>query len=172
MRIMNKKGIVQAVIDIGLAIIVVIIAMILFAIMTKLTENNKIKQGEKMMASALLENNIALYFKQPVEINGMKITMADFIVLIAETKNADYEKTWRGLTWNYFSRLGLNMYRLRVFVNKPNCNFNCNIFGGQLSNEFGIGSPGHTADLPKIDSITYLPSYNRMLEVEITYAPS
>jgi hypothetical protein len=168
----SKKGFMQAVSDTVFALIVVFIGIFLLTILSKANENKKIAQGEQFMNQAILDNNIALYFKQPVEIDGMKLTMADLIVLTAETGNKDYEKQWEGLSWNYFSKLGFNMLRLRVFVSKTNCNFNCAIFGGKLSDEFPIGATPHTSKLPDVHSITYLPSYSRLLKVEIMYSPS
>lgn len=167
----NKKGFAQAILDLAAALVVILVAILLFGFMTRVNEQAKIQKGKEFMAQAVNENNVALYFKLPVEVDGQTLTMAELIALTADTGSKSYERLWRGTTWNYFSKLGYNMAKLRVFVNKPNCNFNCGIFGGDLSGEYRIGASPHTPDLPDIHSIVYIPSQSRLLEVEIVYAP-
>jgi hypothetical protein len=161
----------QAVSDTAIAIIVIIIGILILGLLTKVNENKKKLDSKEFMNNAILENNLALYLKQPVEVDGSKLTMADLIVLTAETGDSEYEKLWTRLSYAYFAKLGFNMERLRVFVNKPNCNFNCAIFGGKLSGEIAIGATPHIS-LPKFDSTIYLPSYSRLLLINIVYSPT
>ena len=92
MRIMNKRGVAQAIVDTGLALIVVFIGILLLMIATKVNESNKIGQGKKFMESATIENNVALWLKKPVDVEGTQMSMADLTVLAAE--NPIYKQFW------------------------------------------------------------------------------
>lgn len=81
---MNKKGIMPMIVEIAIALIVILVSIYLISSFGKIRENKNKIEGENFLGRAIAENNIALYLKQPVKVDGKIMTMADLIVLAAD----------------------------------------------------------------------------------------
>jgi hypothetical protein len=97
----NKRGIMQAITDILLAIIVLLIGFFLINLITDQKKEDNINKSAAFMTLAQYENNIALYLKNPVEVNGEKMTMADLILLAAENEGS-YGDMWEAYSQSFF----------------------------------------------------------------------
>ncbi|KYK25739.1 hypothetical protein AYK26_01855 [Euryarchaeota archaeon SM23-78] len=167
MKLLNKKGILQAIEDIGFAIIVIFIAILLMGLLTKVNEQNNINEGKIFMEQALSDNLVALYLKQPVDVHGDILTMADLTVLAYESKSI-YKDWWTSETNRIFmSSFGYESegnYRICVREHGSDA---CKLVAGRMS----VTMPTHQQvfhakwgtslspnKLP--DSVFNLPSYS------------
>ena len=98
---MNKRAIAEAIADTAFALLVLFLGIIVMTTLAKVNENKRETIGQNYINNAIAENDIALYLKQPVSIDGKKLSMADLTVLAALTRG-EYEKRWEELTYNFF----------------------------------------------------------------------
>lgn len=97
----NKKAIAEAIADTAFALLVVFIGVIVMTTLAKMNENKRETIGQNYISNAIAENDIALYLKQPVNIDGKNLSMSDLTVLAALT-GSKYKERWKEFTHNFF----------------------------------------------------------------------
>ncbi len=90
----NKKAVVEALFDTAMALLVLFLGIVVMTALTKMNEGEIIREGKTFIGHAIAENNIALYLKQPIEVDDKTLTMADLIVLAAENPD-EYREDWK-----------------------------------------------------------------------------
>jgi hypothetical protein len=84
-----KKGMIaENMSEIGVAAVIVIIAVVLLSIAANLNKTGKIEKSQDEMNKAIIENTIALFLKQPVQVDGYEFTMAELMALAADYPGA------------------------------------------------------------------------------------
>ena len=86
-----KKGMIaENMSEVGIAAVIIVIAVILLSIAANLNKTGKLENGRVELINAILQNDVALYLKQPVELPNYPdqiMTVADLTVLAAENPN-------------------------------------------------------------------------------------
>ncbi len=100
--IKNKKGAIpQAIAETGIALLIIVIALIVLSILATKEKNSREIKSVEITRQALAENYIGLYLKIPVVVEGHEITMTELIILATENKNK-YADLWEKETTNFF----------------------------------------------------------------------
>lgn len=106
--IKNKKAMeAQKMGEAWFALIVILIGLIIMFSMTSSKQKSKEYTSQSFVWDAHAKNLVALYLKQPLEINGLSLTMADLIVLTAE--NSYYENVWVAETKSFLEKTPLKV---------------------------------------------------------------
>jgi hypothetical protein len=169
----NRKGmIVENMTELGIALITIIIAFILLTISSNLNKSGKMESSQEEMLSAVFENNVALYLKQPVELStypNQQMTMADLIVLAAEDKNL-YGKAWRDNTDPFLPTLALSakITRLKITINDDDKDLSVEKKFEVKEDNNDLGGPlAHKIEKKLKDWTMYLPGHVKPVKIFI-----
>lgn len=162
----NKKGMIaENMSEVGVAAIIIIIAIVLLSIASKLNETGRKENSQDEMLNALFENNVGLYLKQPVELldyPDQLITMADLTVMAAENPDKEithnpkktYKDLWTEKTNDFFTttnNLRFDKLEVKVLLGE----------GGTQVFSWNFGSSGpNKGALFSVSSKVTLPSYS------------
>jgi hypothetical protein len=162
----NKKAMIaENMSELGVAMVIVIIAFILLSIASNMNKTQKLDKGRDELNKAIFQNTIALYLKQPVEVSGFEsqgLTMADLIVLAGEDEGS-YGAEWGRKTDAFFSNIALpgKITRLKITINDDSGLSTDKKFEGKKDND----PLSHETEVKLSDWVMYFPGHLKPVKV-------
>jgi hypothetical protein len=156
----SKRGIAEEISDTAFALLILFIGISLMTYISSINKVNRTEASASLINQAIFENDIGIYLKEPVSVDGQTMTMADLIVLAADTNSKKYKDMWKQKTEAFFSSIAdqTSLYAVDIDLS----------VGGTHFMDAGFGS--YVERKPGYYSTIYLPSNSgKIILLEIAW---
>jgi hypothetical protein len=157
MRRMNKRGIAEEIGDTAFALLVLFLGIAAMTTISSLNKAEREYMSSTFMNQAIFENSIGVYLKEPVSIDGQSMTIADLLILAADTNSKRYKELWKEKTDAFFSSVAdqSNAYAVDIDITVGGSHFMDAGFGSYVERKSGYYSiitlPSHSGKLIQMD---------------------